>query len=157
MRELQSEMEFFDEPDPVASASSLRNIPCSIGVATSGAGVFPTTNMTKVTNELGVVTTIILSSYQDRHFLLITQTGKFGSMLTSWSEDRLDGSSKLYKSHVLLGKRDDELLNVFAKEIMQIISPRSTLPLLLSIALDDENGRNAETFKTILESVRAIF
>ena len=151
--------EFFDEPDAVASsASKLRDIPCTIGVVTSGAtsGLFPATNSTKVTNAHGVVTTIVLSSYQDRHFLLITQTGKFGSLLTSWCEDRLDGSSKLYKSHVLLGKRDDELLNVFAKEIMQIISLRSTLPLLLSIALDDENGRDAETFKTILESVRAI-
>ena len=147
---------FFDDPDPVAVGHSRRDATCVLGEvdSTGLASMFPATKCAKVSSASGVTTSITCSSYEDRHFIVITQTGKFGSLLTAWAEDRIDGLSKTYESHVLIGKRDDELLNVFAKQIMQHIAARSTKPLLLSSALD-EAGRDSATFKSIIDAVIA--
>jgi len=149
-------MSFFDDPDPVTVGHLRRDATCVLREvdSTSGASLFPASKSAKVSSANGVTTSITCSSYEDRHFIVITQTGKFGSLLTAWAEDRIDGLSKTYESHVLIGKRDDELLNVFAKQIMQHIAARSTKPLLLSIALD-EAGRDSATFKSIIDAVIA--
>ena len=148
--------EFFDEPDVVASSRGAGSAECTLRAVGPGPQpLFPPTNSTSVSNGKGVVTNITSSSYADRHFVIITQTRKFGSLLTAWTEDRIDGLTKTCDSHVLLGKRDDELLNVFANQIMQRVAAHSSKPLLLSIALD-EDGRDPETFKAILEALFSI-
>ena len=149
-------MSFFDEPLESAKGSRVGGgDACILQRVQDGKSLFPATNSTSVTNAKGIVTNITCTSYTDRHFVIITQTQKFGSLLTAWAEDRLDGLSKSYESHVLIGKRDDDLLNVFAKQIMQRIASQSNKPLLLSIALD-EQGRDPETFNAVLDALFAV-
>jgi hypothetical protein len=106
-------------------------------------------------SEKGVKTSVTVSSFEDRHFVVITQTDNFGTLLSAWAEDKLDGLSKTYNSTVLLGKRDDELLNVFAQQIVQKISHTSDKPLLLSIALSEE-GREVGAFRQIMETIEEL-
>jgi hypothetical protein len=148
-------MSFFDEQEPALSAG--RPLSCSVEVVSGHAGFvgFPPTNARDIVSENGVKTSITVSSFEDRHFVVITQTGKFGTLLSAWAEDKLDGQSKTYNSTVLLGKREDELLNVFAQQIVQKISQTSDTPLLLSIALSDE-GREVSTFRQILDTVEEL-
>ena len=147
-------MSFFDEPEPALSGGPLE---CRVEVVSTQPGQlgFPPTNAREIVSEKGVKTSVTVSSFEDRHFVVITQTEKFGSMLSAWAEDKLDGLSKTYNSTVLLGKRDDELLNVFAQQIVQKISHTSYKPLLLSIALSEE-GREVGAFRQIMETVEEL-
>jgi len=78
---------------------------------------------------------------------------KFGNLLTAWSESKGDGASdKIYEVQSLLGKRDDVLLNVYARQIIERISATSDKPLLLALSLKPE-GRDAETFRDVLNKL----
>lgn len=57
--------------------------------------------------------------------------------------------------NTLLGRRDDPLLNVYARQIIENISASSNLPLLLCICLD-EKGRATGTFQDILNKLYSI-
>lgn len=149
-------MMFFDEPiqcgsenaNRIAEIATLR----AVDDVTFSAYRFPTLSNRKITNSKGIVTTIMSSEYDDNFFILITQCENFGTLISAWADDRLDRIGKSYETCVLMGKRDDELLDVFAQQILQKITVVSTKPLLLSIALA-EDGRDAETFKQILDAV----
>jgi hypothetical protein len=65
-----------------------------------------------------------------------------------------DGSMK-YETSVLLGKREDLLLQVYARQIIEKISKYSNLPLLLAISLQ-ENGRDVGIFETVLNTIEEI-
>lgn len=60
-----------------------------------------------------------------------------------------------YETSVLLGKRDDLLLQVYARQIIEKISKYSKLPLLLAISLQ-ENGRDVEIFNNVLNTLEEI-
>jgi hypothetical protein len=55
----------------------------------------------------------------------------------------------------LQGKREDPLLAVYARQLLEKISGISTKPLLLSIALSSD-CRSAENFQTIVNKVLEI-
>ena len=118
---------------------------------------FPPQNQTTIRNEEnGIVTEIICTTYADRHFVVITQLKKFGTLISAWAEEKagsMDG--KVYEMKTLLGKRDDALVNVYARQIIERISTVSSKPLLLAIALQPE-GRDSETFKRILNKLYEI-
>jgi hypothetical protein len=60
-----------------------------------------------------------------------------------------------YETSIMLGKRDDILLQVYARQIIEKISKHSTLPLLLAISLQ-ENGRGVNIFETVLNTIEEI-
>jgi hypothetical protein len=60
-----------------------------------------------------------------------------------------------YETTVLLGKREDLLLQVYARQIIEKISKHSNLPLLLAISLQ-ENGRDVSIFETVLNTIEEI-
>lgn len=113
---------------------------------------FPPLATRTLTNpSTGVATEIICNSFADRHFFVISQTRKFGSLVSAWSEERLDGSGRQTLTRVLQGKRDDELVEVYAKQLSARLGD-PTRPLLLAIGLD-ERGRDPETFHAVLKTV----
>ncbi len=102
----------------------------------------------------GITTEILSCSFDDRLFVLITQIDKVGSLLTAWSDSKSDGGY-MYHINTILGKRDDPLLTIYARQIMEKISPHTRKPLLLGISLRDE-GRSRDHFQIIINKVLEI-
>lgn len=98
-----------------------------------------------------VCTDIICTTYNDRHFVVISQMKKFGTVISAWAETKADGG-KSFDMVTLLGRRDDPLLNVYARQLIEKISIVSDKPLLLAIALV-EGGRDVQTFQDILNNI----
>jgi proteasome assembly chaperone 3 len=115
-------------------------------------GSFPAVNRAQVTNADGLVTDIVCTTYDDYHFVNITQLQKMGTVIRAWS-NKLEGlGDTSYEMSTLLGKRDDPLLDVYARQIIEKVSARSNKPLLLGVALKPE-GRDAKTFQDILNKL----
>ena len=98
-----------------------------------------------------VCTDIICTTYNDRHFIVISQMKKFGTLINAWAETKADGG-KSFDMVTLLGRRDDPLLNVYARQLIEKISLVSDKPLLLAIALV-AGGRDVETFQNVLNNI----
>lgn len=87
--------------------------------------------------------------YSDRVFVVISQLDKFGTLIKAWSEQKSDGGY-LYHINTLMGRRDDPLLTIYARQIVE----RLTLvgiqtPLLLAISLKD-SSRSTDAFQAII-------
>jgi hypothetical protein len=65
-----------------------------------------------------------------------------------------DGATQ-YDVSTIFGKRDDILLHVYARQIIEKISKYSDLPLLLAISLN-ENGRGVNVFENVLNNIEEI-
>lgn len=76
---------------------------------------------------------------------------KFGTLINAWAESKADGG-KSFDMVTLLGRRDDPLLNVYARQLIEKISLVSDKPLLLAIALV-AGGRDVETFQNVLNNI----
>lgn len=83
--------------------------------------------------------------------MLITQIEKFGTILKAWAEPKSEGGS-IFQVATLMGKRDDPLLHIYARQIIERLITVSNKPLLLSISLKSE-CRDAETFQCILNEL----
>ena len=101
-----------------------------------------------------IVTEIVCTTYTDRHFIVISQMNKFGTVINAWAETKADGG-KTFDMVTLLGRRDDPLLSVYARQLVERISSFSDKPLLLAIALQS-NGRDTETFQNVLNEITRI-
>mmetsp|Transcript_10952 Transcript_10952/g.14263 ORF Transcript_10952/g.14263 Transcript_10952/m.14263 type:complete len:169 (+) Transcript_10952:14-520(+) len=98
-----------------------------------------------------VQTDIVVQAFSDRIFIIISQMNKVGNLLFATSEvGSLD--AKHFDVRVLLGRRDDPLLMLYARQLIEQISSGSDLPLLLSISIT-EDGRGADFFQAIINSV----
>ena len=122
------------------------------------SSAFPLQNKTSCTNSAGVTTDIVCVTYADYHFVTITQLQKFGTVIHAWADKHSDGPAGVtYEMNVLLGKREDTLLMVYARQIMQRICMTSTKPLILAIALRETmEGRDAESVTQVLNALFAI-
>ena len=118
---------------------------------------YPLQTQTKINN-----TDIISISYTDRHFVIITQLNKFGTLIEAKVE-KIDSNKNIYYIQSLFGKRDDPLLTIYARQIIENIATYSNnrnnnnnitevKPLLLSIALDS-NSRDSDSFTEILNKL----
>ena len=118
---------------------------------------YPLQRKTKINN-----TEIISISYTDRHFVIITQLNKFGTLIEA-KVANVDINKNIYHIQTLLGKRDDPLLTIYARQIIENIATYSNnrnnntsitevKPLLLSIALDN-NCRDSNSFTEILNKL----
>jgi proteasome assembly chaperone 3 len=106
----------------------------------------------KVTIELnGIPTEILCTSFVDRIVIFISQMNKVGTLISAWSEQKNDGG-KIYQTSILLGKRDDPLLTIYARQLIEKITAHCNKTLLLGISLKEE-GRSREQFQFIINSV----
>mmetsp|Transcript_7096 Transcript_7096/g.10591 ORF Transcript_7096/g.10591 Transcript_7096/m.10591 type:complete len:133 (-) Transcript_7096:26-424(-) len=102
----------------------------------------------------GVTTKVVVSSYSDRHFVLVTQIDKVGTLITAQSLVSPDGSV-VYDLATVFGRRDDPLLDVYARQIIERISKHSKHPLILGISLK-EDGRDSVIFQEVLRTIETI-
>eukprot|EP00128_Syssomonas_multiformis_P015220 Colp12_sorted_trinity150504_noHs@30006 len=82
----------------------------------------------------GVDTEFVLNAFQDRIFILVTQCNKMGTLLSAAKDMNMEvGSEPTYTIRVLLGKRDDSFIEVFARQIVEAMTKAEcNKPLLLS-------------------------
>ena len=164
--------EFFDDEPFAGSSTSSSSDPGSLrelddGAASAGSSSetltqtinahFPLLATRSIVSPMSsssssVTTRITCATYADRHFFTVSQTDKFGTLISAWAEDKLDGSGKAYNVRILQGLREDELLDVYAKQILARVAARSDRPLLLAIALRAD-GRDADTFRSVLAAI----
>lgn len=113
-------------------------------------GFFPSEKAASV--ELnGIITEIICASFSDHNLIIITQINKIGTVLRAWTEPK-SGGGDLYKVSTLLGKRDDALLTIYARQLIERISNYSPKPLIVMVSLKDE-GRGRDFFEAIVNKV----
>jgi proteasome assembly chaperone 3 len=89
--------------------------------------------------------------YSDKVFIIISQIEKFGTFIQATADSSSYSTKKLYVLKTLMGKRDDDLLNMYARQLIEQVNTISEKPLLLAIALHD-SGRDQETFAIVLQT-----
>jgi hypothetical protein len=103
----------------------------------------------------GSTLTIICSTYADRHFIVVTQIDKIGTLVTGKAVAGIDGTVH-YEVNILFGKRDDQLLLVYCRQIVEkIYKAGSSKPVLLAISLLEE-GHSVECFQAVLNKLDEI-
>ena len=114
---------------------------------------FPLQNKIQVTSELGIVTDIVCTIYSDQYFVVISQNGKFGTMIKATAEYHNDNSAGVtFETTVLLGQREDTLAHLYARQIIEKLSTKSDKPVIVSISLIPE-GRTMETVKDVMSAL----
>eukprot|EP00160_Parvularia_atlantis_P000239 Unigene10194_Nuclearia_a/m.31131 Unigene10194_Nuclearia_a/g.31131 ORF Unigene10194_Nuclearia_a/g.31131 Unigene10194_Nuclearia_a/m.31131 type:complete len:143 (-) Unigene10194_Nuclearia_a:52-480(-) len=101
---------------------------------------FPITTRQHVTVVRGVRTELLAQAYADHILLIVSQLGKVGSLIrASRNVDEHGRGTGTYSIHCLLGRRDDETLMVYAREIVERVASAqgegNVRPLLLGLAL----------------------
>lgn len=102
----------------------------------------------------GVPTRFVLTAYSNRIMVVVTQTKNMGTLLLAQNDNPTNPSNACYSVRVLLGKRDDEDVEAYARTLIELISKRApdAGPLLLAISLK-EGSHSTEMFRGILREV----
>ena len=100
----------------------------------------------------GVPTQFVLTAYSNRIFVIVTQTQSMGTLIHAEADNPIEAASGSFSTRVLLGRRDDEVLEVYARTIIELISRRNpgAGPLLLAISVKDHSP---EMFRSIVREV----
>ncbi|CAH0516940.1 unnamed protein product [Peronospora belbahrii] len=101
----------------------------------------------------GVQTDIAVSIFVDRVFIVVTQLGTFGTLVEAKQNDSINGKFQS-DIHVRLGRRDDPLLLVYARQFLEHFGVPVGLPILAAIGLKD---RSSSTFEIVMQSVKDLF
>ncbi|ETL98004.1 hypothetical protein L917_04840 [Phytophthora nicotianae] len=101
----------------------------------------------------GVSTDIAVSIFVDRVFIAVTQLGTFGTLVEAHQKDSISGKFQP-DIHVRLGRRDDPLLLVYARQFLEHFGIPVGLPILAAIGLKD---RSSGTFEVVMQSVKELF
>lgn len=114
----------------------------------------------------GVQCDLVVQVFSDRIFVGISQLkGKMGSFLTCTVEESIIDGSSTYHVSSLLGKRDDALLEIYARQITERIAmvernrpaycgsdgSSPIPPVLLGVSIDKSKGRVKGIFNAIVD------
>jgi len=90
----------------------------------------------------GVHTELIMTHFSDRVVVLITQLDKIAQLLTASADNMADvsassdGAAAAYTVNTLLGKRDDAMAALLARQLIaDIVKAPKPAPLLLALGL----------------------
>ena len=139
--------------DQVSGEIDFSPLSVSVEELDSSEKGFPLQNKIQVTSELGIVTDIVCTIYSDQYFVVISQNGKFGTMIKATAEYHNDNSAGVtFETTVLLGQREDTLAHLYARQIIEKLSTKSDKPVIVSISLIPE-GRTMETVKDVMSAL----
>ena len=100
----------------------------------------------------GNPTEILYINYGNRDFVLITQVGKMGTILDI--KKYVDGFGEMkHVVNTVFGKRGDENLELFARMVARMVSPKTPKPITVSLALKDASLEQHEDMKRLIESI----
>ncbi|TDH67276.1 hypothetical protein CCR75_003110 [Bremia lactucae] len=103
-------------------------------------------------NINGIPTNVAVSVFADRVFIVVTQLGTLGTLVEAHQKNSLGGKLQP-EIHVRLGRRDDPLLLVYARQFLEHFGVSLGLPILVAIGLKD---RSSGTFAAVMESVKRL-
>ncbi|XP_063041541.1 proteasome assembly chaperone 3 [Engraulis encrasicolus] len=101
----------------------------------------------------GISTQAVCSEFSNYIFVVLTQYGKIGTLVSITPDTRTgDISTPMYTTKVLLGK-DEALTHVCAKHLATSISQESgNRPVLLGLALKDNSIDSINTMKELIKT-----
>jgi len=97
-------------------------------------------------------TEFVVMGYDNRVVVIVTQIGKLGSILQAKQDVTQDGFlQNSFSTTTLLGRRDEPLLEICARRLMELMAQAGCRrPLLLTLGL---KNNCAATLKSILELI----
>ena len=100
----------------------------------------------------GVPTRFVLTAYTNRIMVVVTQTQNMGTLLMASADDPLNPTNGAFSVRVLLGRREDDDLEAYARSMIELIWRRApdAGPLLLGISI---NEHSPEMFRAVLREV----
>eukprot|EP01117_Protostelium_nocturnum_P019390 TRINITY_DN8398_c2_g1_i1.p1 TRINITY_DN8398_c2_g1~~TRINITY_DN8398_c2_g1_i1.p1 ORF type:complete len:143 (-),score=27.07 TRINITY_DN8398_c2_g1_i1:42-470(-) len=106
-----------------------------IGQDSNAGKRFPIKTSQISANIDGTRTEIVLQQYHNRLFIIVTQTGKLGTLISATCDEE-----NTFNIQTLLGKRDDNTLNLYARQLTQVLwAGGNHRPLLLALSLKDDS------------------
>jgi proteasome assembly chaperone 3 len=101
----------------------------------------------------GVPTRFVLTAYSNRIFVVVTQTHNMGTLIHAEADNPIAAGTTAFSTRVLLGRRDDDVLEVYARTLMEMIHRANpeTGPLLLALSIREHSQ---EMFRAILKEVQ---
>mmetsp|Transcript_14549 Transcript_14549/g.31680 ORF Transcript_14549/g.31680 Transcript_14549/m.31680 type:complete len:143 (+) Transcript_14549:43-471(+) len=133
------------------------------GLALQGAGVPDLVNSgqssgfpvrTKVYQQIlhGVPTNFSFSLYMDQMVIFASQLGTAGTVISATQDAAFDGSTT-FTTTILLGKRDEPLLSLCARRIVELASAAGyRKPMIIGMALKEHTP---EMVKAVEEAIKA--
>lgn len=114
--------------------------------------VFPRTRRKTVSVD-GIDTEVVTQLFEDCVFVMVTQLGKLGTIISVPPERANDGSHR-FEPRVLLGRRDDPLLLLYARQIAEQVSKEAVedRTVMAAIALKPD-GRAPAIFQAVINAV----
>ncbi|TYZ56941.1 hypothetical protein PybrP1_003194 [[Pythium] brassicae (nom. inval.)] len=100
----------------------------------------------------GVPTEFAVTIFADRVFIVVTQLGTFGTLVEAHQKDTISGRFQP-DIHVRLGRRDDPLLLVYARQFLEHFGAPLGLPVLAALGLKD---RSSDTFEAVMQRVKTL-
>uniref|UniRef100_H3BVR6 Proteasome (prosome, macropain) assembly chaperone 3 n=1 Tax=Tetraodon nigroviridis TaxID=99883 RepID=H3BVR6_TETNG len=107
----------------------------------------------KVNEVNGILTQVVCTDFNNYIFVVLTQYGKIGTLVSITPDSRSnDISTPTVSTKVLLGK-DEPLTHVYAKNLATFVSQEaSNRPVLLGLALKDSSF---DAIKQMTELIRS--
>ncbi|MBN3305135.1 proteasome assembly chaperone 3 [Amia ocellicauda] len=101
----------------------------------------------------GVSTQVVCTAFSNYTFVVLTQFGKIGSLVSLTPDASCSDVSKpLFTTKVLLGK-DEALTHVCAKNLVTFVSQEAgNKPVLLGLALKDSTVEAIKAMKEVIKS-----
>ena len=100
----------------------------------------------------GVETEILYIAYTNRDFILITQMGKLGTTFNIKKYTDSNGEAKQVVDAVF-GKRGDTTLELYARMVARLVSPKSIKPIIVSLALNNPSLDHREDMNKMIEQI----
>uniref|UniRef100_UPI00398F012C proteasome assembly chaperone 3 n=1 Tax=Pristiophorus japonicus TaxID=55135 RepID=UPI00398F012C len=103
----------------------------------------------------GILTEVVCTTFSDHIFVVVTQYGKIGTLISVTPHSVADEISKpTFTTKILMGK-DEPLVHVYAKHLVTSVSVESgNKPVLLALALKDANVDSIKSIKQLIQSCR---
>ncbi|PNW73745.1 hypothetical protein CHLRE_13g571000v5 [Chlamydomonas reinhardtii] len=98
---------------------------------------FPVRNRIFARSINGVVTNFIWNLYLDHLFLIITQIGTVGTVISARQDSTFDGRTT-FTTSVVLGKREDPGLELASRQLVEVIGAAGhNKPITLCLGLKE--------------------
>ncbi|KYR01656.1 proteasome assembly chaperone 3 [Tieghemostelium lacteum] len=107
-----------------------------------------TKNISKLINN--IQTDIVISSFSNQIFITISQNQKFNTWIQGYKQESTFSDEPCYTVETLLGNNQDQLLMIYARQLIENIGQSSNKTLLLSISIQD---KSKDTFKIIMQTL----
>jgi hypothetical protein len=88
----------------------------------------------------GVGTDVVLVGYSNKTLVIISQTGKMGTIMHVDVPSELGGGA--VETQTLIGHRDNDALDVYARRVYETVCAKAGVPLVLSLALREYTPAN---------------